>query len=298
MSTAASSPSLATPESIAPSAALHALDLDAVSFSREGELVLDSVSLQVEPGEFLAVLGPNGGGKTTLLRIILGLLKPNSGTVRIFGKQPQLARSSVGYVPQFSTIRQNFPATVLDMTLMGAANQGGAGIFGKKNLWPRDTEAKKKALEILDLIGIADMANTPIHALSGGQRQRVMVARALMGREGDVPFILLLDEPTANIDPHGKGCFFDFLGSLRGKITVMVVSHELSIASPFFSRVALVNKTLRTTTANCPDSDIMRDFIGTHAPDCPMEFMIRHNPECSQHAHAHFAHSKSKEGGT
>lgn len=290
----------APPVDVSPPAALTgpcALDLDNVSFTREGELVLNGVSLHVKPGEFLAVLGPNGGGKTTLLRIILGLLKPDSGTVRIFGKPPHEARSSVGYVPQFSTIRQNFPATVLDMTLMGAASQGTSGIFSKRSLWPSDAKARAKALEILDLIGIADLAANPIHALSGGQRQRVMVARALMGREGDSPFILLLDEPTASIDPHGKGCFFDFLGSLRGEVTLVVVSHELAMASPFFSRVALVNKTLTVTEANCPDSDIMRDFIGSHGPNCPVEFMIRHNPDCCDHEHAPHPHTQNKEHG-
>lgn len=271
-----------------------ALDVDGVSFSREGEVVLDNVSVHVMPGECLAVLGPNGGGKTTLLRIILGLIKPDSGTVRIFGNPPGTARSSMGYVPQFSTIRQDFPATVLDMTLMGAACQG-SGIFGKRVLWPRDAGAKARALEVLDRIGIADLAGHPVHALSGGQRQRVMVARALMGREDDSPFILLLDEPTASIDPHGKGCFFDFLGSLRGEITMVVVSHELAMASPFFSRVALVHKTLTVTEAGCPDSDIMREFIGTHAPDCPVEFMIRHNPDCCDHPHAPHPRQSGKE---
>lgn len=295
---AVSSASLALESPAAPKAAAtqtpDALTLENISFSRDGEIVLDNVSLRVTPGEFLAVLGPNGGGKTTLLRIILGLLKPDAGTARIFGTEPHLARTRVGYVPQFSTIRQNFPATVLDMTLMGAASQERCGLFGGKSLWRRDAAAKKKALEILDLIGIADLAGHPIHALSGGQRQRLMVARALMGRDGDAPFLMLLDEPTASIDPQGKWCFFDFLGSLRGRITLVVVSHELAMASPFFNRVALVNKTLTVTPSGCPDTEIMRAFIGAHGPDCPVEFMIRHSPDCAGHT----PHSGTTQRGT
>lgn len=254
--------------------------LEDVAFSRDGETVLDAVTLRVQPGEFLAILGPNGGGKTTLLRIILGLLKPDSGTVRIFGKNADNARAHIGYVPQFSTIRQGFPATVLDMVLMGAAGSKNAESWGRLRLWSRDAAARKKALALLDNIGIADLAGNPVHALSGGQRQRLLLARALMGREDSAPFLLLLDEPTASIDPQGKGCFLEFCDALRRDITLVMVSHELSMASPFFSSVALVNRTLTLLPENCPDTDVMRSFIGTHAPDCPVGQMVRHIPGC------------------
>lgn len=260
----------------------QAIAVDAVTFSREGETILDNVTLRVAEGDFLAVLGPNGGGKTTLLRIILGLLPPDSGTVRVFGKAPREARAHVGYVPQFSAIRQDFPATVLDMALMGAATdpprRAAAGLFGRLALWPGDAAARKKALAVLDLLGIADLAANPIHALSGGQRQRLLVARALMGRNEGDPFLLLLDEPTASIDPAGKGCFFEFLDSLRRDITMVVVSHELGMASPFFTHVALVNKTLTLTSGGCPGEEALRDFIGPHAPDCPVGRLLRRAP--------------------
>ncbi|MDL2210559.1 ATP-binding cassette domain-containing protein [Desulfovibrio sp. OttesenSCG-928-O18] len=268
-------------------AALEAVAVDAASFSREGETILDNVSLHVAEGDFLAVLGPNGGGKTTLLRLILGLLPPDSGTVRVFGNPPQEARANIGYVPQFSTIRQDFPATVLDMTLMGAATEKpralSGGFFGRLNLWPRGAAARKKALAVLDLLGIADLAANPVHALSGGQRQRLLVARALMGRNEGEPFLLLLDEPTASIDPAGKGCFFEFLDGLRRDITMMVVSHELGMASPFFTHVALVNKTLTLTSGGCPGAEALRDFIGPHAPECPVSRLLRHAPGCGCH---------------
>ncbi|MCC8193175.1 MAG: ABC transporter ATP-binding protein [Deltaproteobacteria bacterium] len=274
----------AVPERIiATPAGDDAVLLQNVSFSRDRETVLENVNLRVAPGDFLAILGPNGGGKTTLLRIILGLLKPNTGTVRIFGKEPGNARSHIGYVPQFSTIRQAFPATVLDMTLMGAAGLATRGPVGRRSLWSRTGPAREKAMRILDLLGIAELANNPVHALSGGQRQRLLLARALMGRDDDEPFLLLLDEPTASIDPEGKGCFLEFCDSLRNDVTMVMVSHELGMASPFFSGVALVNKTLTLVDGNCPSSETLRSFIGVHAPDCPVSRMIRHSPGCGCH---------------
>ena len=257
-----------------------AIRLDGIFFSREGESILENINLRVTPGDFLAILGPNGGGKTTLLRIILGLLPPDAGTVRIFGKEPGAARRHIGYVPQFSTIRQGFPATVIDMTLMGAAGLNAEGPWGRLNLWSKSTKARKKALKILDLIGIGELANNPIHALSGGQRQRLMLARALMGREEGTPFLMLLDEPTASIDPKGKDCFFEFCDRLRHDITMVMVSHELGMASPFFSGVALVNRTLTLADASCPSSETLRTFIGLHAPNCPVNQMVRHSPGC------------------
>lgn len=273
----------AVPSSAAPvsqGAAANVLRMTGVSFARNGENILSDVSLNVDQGDFLAILGPNGGGKTTLLRIMLGLLRPDAGEVRAFGRDPRDVRSRIGYVPQFSTMRQDFPATVLDMTLMGAAESGHPGFFRRQDLWPVDAAARRRAMAILDQIGIADLAANAVSALSGGQRQRMLVARALMGRPENQPFLLLLDEPTASIDPHGKWCFFEFLGELRREITIVVVSHELGIASPFFSRVALVNKTLTLLPQGCPDSDILQAFIGVHAPDCPVGQLFRHPDGC------------------
>ncbi len=262
------------------------ISLENLCFSRQSEAVLENVSLRVDEGDFLAVLGPNGGGKTTLLRLIMGFLSADKGEVRVFGANPERVRSQIGYVPQFSAIRQEFPFTVLDMALMGAARYPAAAPAFRFNpfrggrLWPTDAAAARRAMETLDLLGIADIAQSPLHALSGGQRQRLLVARALMGRTGDAPFLLLLDEPTSSIDPQGKWCFYEFLGSLRSAVTIVVVSHELAIASPFFSRVALVNRTLTLAPPDCPSSEIMRTFIGVHAPDCPVGQSLRHRPDC------------------
>ncbi len=242
-----------------------ALDISGLSFSRDGETVLQDVSLRVDQGGFLAVLGPNGGGKTTLLRIVLGLLRPDVGTLAVFGRAPEEVRTQLGYVPQYSTMRPDFPATVLQLTLMGASGKGWGG-----TLWPEDKAARVKALELLSVLGIADEAKRPISALSGGQRQRLLVARALMGRPANAPFLLLLDEPTASIDPQGKFCFYEFLHKLRGEITIIVVSHDLSMASPFFSHVALVNRTLTLAPGGKPSFELLQSMLGAHSPECPM----------------------------
>ncbi|CAK7070989.1 MAG: Vitamin B12 import ATP-binding protein BtuD [Desulfovibrio sp.] len=270
-----------------------AVYLNDVCFTRDGQSVLEHVTFSLEDGGFMAILGPNGGGKTTLLKIMLGLFTPEHGDIRIFGVPPNEARPQIGYVPQFSTIRQEFPATVLDMALMGAAAPKTAHQSGFRRLWGTDTACRKKALAALDELGIADLANCSLHALSGGQRQRLLVARALMGRVENAPFLLLLDEPTASIDPEGKGCFFEVLDHLRGAVTMVIVSHELTMVSPFFDHVALVNKTLTINPGSCPDTDVMRAFIGTHAPNCPVESMLRHGPACGcEAAPGQAAHSE------
>lgn len=243
----------------------HALSIDGLSFSRDGETVLQNLSFSLAQGDFLAVLGPNGGGKTTLLRLILGLLQPDSGALRVLGRPPEAVRTQLGYVPQYATMRPDFPVTVLQLTLMGASRGGWGG-----TLWPENKAAREKALELLSVLGIADEAKRPIAALSGGQRQRLLVARALMGRPGNAPFLLLLDEPTASIDPQGKFCFYEFLHKLRGEITIIVVSHDLSMASPFFTHVALVNRTLTLVPGGKPSLELLQSMLGAHSPECPM----------------------------
>lgn len=253
------------------------------------EAALENVSLTMEEGEFLAVIGPNGGGKTTLLRLLLGLLQPDQGSVRIFGKAPSSVSRNIGYVPQFSTLRADFPASVLEAVLMGGASPS---LFGGG--WPSNGAAKKRAFAYLDALGLADCAGSPIGALSGGQRQRALVARALMSRplqeDGKpAPFLLLLDEPTASIDPHGKFCFYEFLGNLRGSITMVVVSHDLFMVSPFFSSIAFVNKSLTRFEGGRLSPENLTLLFGQHLHDCPVADMqhssgLLHDSGCSHPA--------------
>lgn len=255
---------------------IPAVQVQDLCYAYGAEAVLQNITFTVQAGDFLAIIGPNGGGKSTLLRLLLGLLPPSQGEVRIFGKAPVASRSHMGFVPQFTTLRSDFPATVLEMVLMGGAHTtllgGGWGTHGK---------ARQKALRLLETLGLSDLAGRPIGSLSGGQCQRAMAARALMAKpeqtpEGeDTPFLLLLDEPTASIDPEGKHCFYDFLETLRGSCTIVLVSHDLSLASPYFTNIALVNRTLTMhPSAQITPAGLMETF-GTHAHSCPIGALQR-----------------------
>ena len=218
-------------------------------------------------GFFLDFTGPPGGANTTLLRLMLGLLSPSSGSLRIFGDAPQSMRPSIGYVPQFPTIRRDFPASVLDLVLMGAARPGLRGGW-----WPTNAKGKDKARDLLETLGLAHLARQPLTSLSGGETQRAMVARALMSapEAEDAPFLLLLDEPTASIDPQGKFCFYEFLEKLRGTVTIVVVSHDFLLASPFFSRIAFVNRTLNMLPDNRLTPEVLTALFGAHMHTCPV----------------------------
>jgi zinc transport system ATP-binding protein len=205
-----------------------------LSFAYEADHpVLEHVSLEVERGDFLAIIGPNGGGKSTLLRLMLGLLKPDSGTIRLFGTSVEKGRDRIGYVPQNTNVNTDFPIRVLDVVLIGN---------GAKNppLLGYGSEEKACAMEALRQVGMAPYAHKRIGDLSGGQRQRVMIARALCRR----PELLLLDEPTASIDATGQKEIYDLLKRLNADITVIVVSHDLSVILGYANKAAHVNRTL------------------------------------------------------
>ena len=264
--------------------AVPAVSATALSFAYvQDETVLDDISFTLPQGTLMALIGPNGGGKTTLLRLILGLLHPAAGNLQIFGALPVRMSASIGYVPQFSTLQCNFPATTLDMVLMGAARPGMRG-----GSWPTDVQAKDKAMGYLAVLGLEGCAKQPVGSLSGGQRQRALVVRALMSAPGDfcnpaspaacAPFLLLLDEPTASVDPEGKFCFYEFLGKLRGRVSMLVVSHDLFLASPFFDSVLFVNKKLTAVDASLTP-EVVRSLYGSHLHDCPVADM--------QHADGH-----------
>lgn len=209
------------------------IDVQNLVFSYNGEDVLHNVNLSVQEKDFVAIIGPNGGGKTTLLKLLLGLLTPAKGTIYVDGKSPQEASPCIGYVPQNVHINPNFPGTVLDVVLMGK--------IGHKGSASRQLAANRRdALVALDRIGMADHADAKIGILSGGQRQRVFIARALVTQ----PKLLLLDEPTASIDTKGQTDLYELLKEFNQNITVLVVSHDLLVISRYVKSVACVNKNL------------------------------------------------------
>ncbi|TYB33476.1 MAG: ABC transporter ATP-binding protein [Flexistipes sinusarabici] len=229
------------------------IEIDGVSFAYEREPVLENVSLKVSKGDFLAVLGPNGGGKTTLLKLILGLIKPDKGSIKVFGEKPGKQSKKIGYVPQYSYINKNFPLSVIESVLMGLTK--------KKLLNFKYTETdKRRALETLDKVDMSDYSDKQIHDLSGGQRQRVLLARALLSD----PDLIILDEPTSNIDPYGKFCFFTFLEELSRKKTIILVSHNINVIATKINRVACVNRFLYYNSEPVLTKEMVEILYGTH----------------------------------
>ncbi len=238
--------------------------MDKVCFAYDGQEVLTDIDLTVRPGDFLAIIGPNGGGKTTLVKIIMGLLKPKSGTVRVLGEDPFSGRPRVGYVPQHANVQLSFPITVLDVVLMGLNRTG--------RRWPGYTSAERqKALDMLQLVDMADYRDRRFDALSGGQKQRVLVGRGLVSE----PRLLVFDEPTSNMDPHGKVCLFELLAHLSSSLTILMVSHDLISASGRISGVAAVNRRLIQREQKEMTPEMLALIYGTHDATCPLDVYLK-----------------------
>lgn len=206
-----------------------AVRFDDVSFSYGNHAVLDAARFHVHSGQFAALVGPNGAGKTTILRLILGLARPDSGSVLVLGGSPKAARSRVGYVPQNASYDPVFPISVAEVVRIGR-------LSGPSKRY--DAADKKAVEEALVLAGVADLARRPYSALSGGQRKRVLVARALSTH----PELLILDEPTANMDAESERRLFSTLGAYKGKTTVLVVTHDTGFVSALTDAVFCVGE--------------------------------------------------------
>lgn len=226
--------------------------LSDVSFSYGGPLALDRVSLEVGELEFIGLVGPNGGGKSTLLKVILGLIEPDSGTVRVFGQHPIEARNAIGYVPQHTAFARDFPISVEEAVLLGR--------LGKTRLWGgyRDSD-RALARHAMAETAIDDLARRRLNTLSGGQFQRMLIARALTTE----PRMLILDEPTANIDLRAEQDIFDLFRRLNERMAVLVVSHDIGFITQYVSRVACLNRTLVCHPTAALSGDIIKDLYGT-----------------------------------
>lgn len=202
------------------------LSIQKLSFAYDKQTILEDINLKVYKKDFLAIIGPNGGGKSSLLKLILGILTPQKGTIL-------LQNTHLGYVPQNTNVNTDFPIKVLEVVMMGH-------IGGKKPLFGYSKEEKDCAMNALRQVRMQDFAQNKIGELSGGQRQRVMIARALCAE----PKILLLDEPTSSIDSLGQKEIYKLLKKLNKSITIVVVSHDISVILEYASKVAYINKTL------------------------------------------------------
>lgn len=205
---------------------LKSIHINNLFFSYKKIDVLEDINLTINQGDFLAIIGPNGGGKSTLLKLILNLLPLKKGTITS-------TFNNIGYVPQNTNLNIDFPITALEVVLMGH-------IGNKKSFFGYSKDDKECAMNSLKQVDMHDYANTKIGDLSGGQRQRVFIARALCAN----PDVIMLDEPTANIDVKGQKEVYDLLKRLNNTMTVVVISHDISVLLNYAQNVAHINKNL------------------------------------------------------
>ncbi len=197
------------------------------------EDVLEDVNFTVAPLDFVGLIGPNGGGKTTLIKVLLGLLPPTRGWVRIMGKPVAEGRRHIGYVPQQVDFDRDFPIRVWDVVRMGR--------LGERRLLQRFTAEDDEAVaEALDSMALFPLQDRPIGKLSSGQRQRVYIARALVTE----PDILLLDEPTASVDPQVSTAIYELLQQLNSHVTILLISHDMSAVSSHVKTIGCLNRRL------------------------------------------------------
>ena len=242
------------------------IEVEHLDFSYEpGFPVVEDASFSIEPGQSGCIVGPNGGGKSTLLKLLLGLLTPDAGKIRLFGAPPAEARRQVGYMPQYHQLDPSFPVTALEVAVMGRLRPGLFPFYSRRD--------KETAMDALAELGIADLAGRSFADLSGGQRQRVLIARALACRPG----LLLLDEPTANIDPGAEEQFYATLAQLRQRMTVLTVSHDLGFVNRETDVIICVNRKVSVHRAE--------NFTAEAA-----DAVYHHKMNLIHHDHACFCH--------
>lgn len=202
-----------------------------VEFAYEKVHILHQVSFEITRGEFVGIFGPNGGGKTTLLKLLMGFLKPNKGKILVFDESPQLSLSKIGYVPQLKGFDKKFPISVLEVVLMGA--------LSKARWWGSfPSEEKERAKASLERVGLLSKCHQPFGTLSGGEAQRTLIARALTSE----PELLLLDEPTASIDYEAEQKIYALLEELKKEITILMVTHDLQALVGKVDKMICVNR--------------------------------------------------------
>ncbi|MCF8231388.1 MAG: ABC transporter ATP-binding protein [Bacteroidales bacterium] len=228
------------------------IDIEHVYAGYDNTMVLKDVNLEIYDKDFIGVIGPNGGGKTTLLKLMLGLLKPSRGKIHRYTS----ISSGIGYLPQYSEIDRKFPITVRNVVLSGA-------ITGKKFLFKHSRKQKQRADELMQQMGIAYLKNKPIGELSGGQLQRAFLCRALVSD----PSLLILDEPNTFVDNAFEGELYEILRELNRYMAIVMVSHDVGIISPYVKTIACVNETLHYH----PSNKITQQQLATY--NCPIQLL-------------------------
>ncbi len=236
-----------------------------LNFSYDKQVVLEGINLDYSSDEFLAIIGPNGGGKSTLLKLILGLLKPQSGEIKLFGKEPSEVSKFIGYVPQNFLSNQSFPMMVLEVVLMGLIDKKIFGFYSQAE--------KQMALGALEKVGMKEFASARIGELSGGQRQRVYIARALCANAK----VLVLDEPTASIDTKGQAEIYEILKNINASgVGVVLVSHDLNIVLNYATKIAYVSKNLHIhkTHEDTAKREFIEHLAKSHSHFCDVEIAL------------------------
>lgn len=240
------------------------------SYAGAGTPTLEDINFNVRQNSFVCMVGPNGGGKTTLLKLMLGLLKPDKGTIQINGKAPGAACKKIGYVPQYVNFDLHFPVRAIDVVLMGT--------LGKCSSFGRYPSHEKKAAErALAEVDMDNLRNSPLGKLSGGQRQRILIARALATE----PDLLLLDEPLANVDITVQSDFNALLQDLSKKMTIIIVTHDTSFVSKAVESVVCVNHTVAVHPVSEITGETIFQIYGSDV------HMVRHDHKCAEGEHQH-----------
>lgn len=227
------------------------LKIENLTFAYDKQPVLENVNLEVYEKDFLGVIGPNGGGKTTLLKVILGLVKPDAGKVT-FCEDLHKRKQPIGYLPQVRYIDRKFPITVMDVVLSGAIMQ---------NKRRSKTEIKVTAEKLLNNMGLLSISRKAIGELSGGQMQRVFLCRALISD----PKLLILDEPDTFVDNRFEGELYEKLLQLNKEIAIILVSHDVGTISSHVKTIACVNKNLHYHPSNQISEEQLESY------NCPIQ---------------------------
>ena len=228
----------------------------------ENDAVLEDIGFSMNRLDFVGLIGPNGGGKTTFLKTLVGLIRPMRGEVKILGKPVRQGRRHVGYVPQVAAFDHHFPIKVRDVVRMGRL--GNRGLL--HGYTADDDAVVDEALERLDIL---DLARSAVGELSGGQRQRVLIARALATQ----PEILILDEPTNSIDAKVQGSLYEMLGRLNEHLSILLVTHDTGVISSYVKTIGCLNRTLHYHGESELSSELLEEVY-----QCPVDLIAHGIP--------------------
>jgi zinc transport system ATP-binding protein len=232
------------------------VEIKDINAGYDGKVAISNVNLTVHERDFLAFIGPNGGGKTTLAKTILGLLEPSAGTIRFFRNNQPVQNIKMGYMAQRQLTDQQFPIKVCEVVLSGLPNKGNYGLFLKRN-------NRKRMDEVLEMLNINHLKNAAVSDISGGEMQRVLLGRAIVS----MPELLILDEPDTYLDTNSEEMLYSLLSDMNKHMAIIIVSHDIGVVSSVVKSIACVNQTVHYHPSNEITNDIMEHY------QCPIELI-------------------------